>query len=521
MTTAVVIGAGHNGLAAAFYLAKAGLKPLVLEARAEVGGGALTAQIHPGFRGPVLSHEVLLHGDVLRDMELARHGLQLLTPGARLCALSPGGPPLVFHDDREASVASIRRIDPVAGESYGRYMQAVDAVAGVLATILQTPPPHIDSPGAGDLWNLLKTGRRFRALGRRDGFRLLRWLPMPLADLVGEWFANDLLQAALAGPGVSGTRLGPRSAGSALVMLLREAHRQLAGGAALHVRGGPGALARAMAAAAVEAGAEIRTGTPVRRILVRDERVAGIVTGDAEIRADVIVSAIDPRSTFLGLVDPMDLSPDFAAKVRNYRASGTVAKINLALSALPTFAGVADTRTLSGRIHVGPDLDYLERAFDHVKYGEMSGAPWLDVSIPSILDPELAPPGAHVASIYVHCAPYALRAGAWDTHRSLLLDTVLRVLDGYAPGIASLVVGAQVLAPPDLERHYGPAGGHVFHGELAPDQLFTMRPLLGYGKYDSPIAGLYLCGGGTHPGGFMTGASGRLAVGEVLRKSRI
>ncbi len=521
MTDVVIIGGGHNGLAAAFYLAKGGRKPLVLEARGEVGGGAITSEIHPGFRCPTLSHEVLLHAQVVRDMDLARHGLDLLTPSAQVCAVALNGPPLVLHDDPAASAASIREVDAADADAYGRYRKAIDRIASVLATVLESPPPDIDGPAAGDLWNLLKAGRRFRALGKRDGYRLLRWLPMPVADLVDDWFTNDLLRATIAAPGVSGTMLGPRSAGSSLVMLLREAHRQLSGRVSMRVRGGPGALTRAMAAAATAAGAEIRLATPVDRILVRDERAAGVVAGGREIPARTVVSAIDPKSTFLRLIDPMDLAPDFSAKIRHYRAVGTLAKINLALSALPAFRGVTRSDALSGRIHIGPDLDYLERAFDHVKYGEMSSAPWLDLTVPSILDPQLAPAGAHVASVYVHCAPYTLRGADWQTCRPTLLASALNVLEAYAPGVNALVVDAQVLTPLDLERDYGFAGGHAFHGELAPDQLFTMRPLLGHGKYDSPIRDLYLCSGGTHPGGFLTGAGGRLAAVEIVRRSRI
>jgi phytoene dehydrogenase-like protein len=521
MSDVVIIGGGHNGLTAAFYLARAGLRPLVLEARDEVGGGAITSEIHPGFLCPALSHEVLLHARVVRDMDLGRHGLEFLTPPAQVCALSPGGPPLVLQDDPAASASSIRGRRAADADPYLRYREAIDRVASVLATALESPPPSIDRPAAGDVWNLLKAGRRFRALGTRDGYRLLRWLPMPVADLVGEWFGDDLLRATIAAPGVSGTMLGPRSAGSALVMLLREAHRQLAGRPAMRVKGGPGALTRAMAAAATAAGAEIRTAAPVERIVVRNEHVAGVVAAGNEIAARDVVSAIDPKSTFLRLIDPMDLAPDFAAKMRNYRSSGTLGKINLALAGLPSFRGVADSSTLSGRIHIGPDVDYLERAFDHVKYGELSSAPWLDVTIPSILDPQLAPEGAHVASVYVHYAPYAWRGQDPEAARPALLATGLGVLEDYAPGITALVVHAQALTPHDLERGHGFAGGHPFHGELAPDQLFTMRPLLGYAGYDSPIGGLYLCSAGTHPGGFATGGSGRIAARAILRRPRI
>jgi phytoene dehydrogenase-like protein len=392
-------------------------------------------------------------------------------------------------------------------------------VTGVLASLLTVPPPRIDRPGARDVWHLLGTGRKFRALGRRDGYRLLRWGPMPVADLMGEWFETDLLSAALAAPGISGTMLGPRSAGSGLVLLMQEAHRQLAGGA-WRVRGGPGALTMAMADAARAAGAEIRTGATVEGILTRDERVTGVVAGGVELAAVGVFSAVDPKTTFLRLVDPMALSPEFVTQIRNYRASGTLTKINLALAALPRFSGAADAQSLTGRIHIGPGMNYLERAFDHAKYGEASADPWLDVTIPSLLEPQLAPAGAHVMSIYVHYTPAVLRGSDWDAASGPLLRTVLATLERFAPGIGALVVASQVITPHDLERDYGFFGGHIFHGELALDQLFTMRPLLGYGRYDSPIRGLHLCGAGTHPGGFMTGASGRHAARMFLTSTQ-
>jgi phytoene dehydrogenase-like protein len=516
---AIIIGGGHNGLVAAFYLAKGGLKPIVLERRGEIGGGAMTGEIHPGFHCPTLSHEVLLHDRIAHDMDLARHGLDRLTPAARVCAPSTQGEPLVLYDEVEQSVESLRRASAKDAEAYRAFQAAIERVASVLAATFESAPPDIDDPGAGDLWNLLKAGRRFRSLGRRDGYRLLRWIPMPVADLVHEWFEADRLRATIAAPALSGTMLGPRSAGSALLLLMREAHRQLAGRTAWRVRGGPGALTRALAAAARAAGAEIRTGTAVERIVLRDGRVEGVVAGGQEIRAEKVVSSADPKTTFLRLIDPADLTPDFAEKMRHYRAAGTLAKVNLALSALPDFG--ASVAALSGRIHIGPELDYLERAFDHAKYGELSAEPWLDVSIPSILDPGMAPAGAHVASIYVHYAPYRLRQGDWARSRDVLLGATMGVLERHAPGIGKQVVAAQVLTPADLEAEGGLAGGHIFHGELALDQLFTMRPLLGFARYASPIGGLYLCGAGTHPGGFMTGASGRLAARAVLGARQI
>ncbi|HLG59977.1 MAG TPA: NAD(P)/FAD-dependent oxidoreductase [Vicinamibacterales bacterium] len=520
MSDVVIIGGGHNGLVAAFYLAKAGLKPLVLERSEQVGGGAITTELHPGFRCPTLSHEVLLHEHIAREMDLHRHGVTFFEPPARVCAISPDGAPLVLWADEARTVEAMKTRSPRDADAYPRFREAIGRVASVLATTFSSPPPSIDDPSAGDIWRLLKAGRAFRALGRRDEFRLLRWLPMPVADLAHEWFESDLLRAAIAGPGVSGTMLGPRSAGSALVMLLREAHRRLAGHQNVRVRGGPGALTRALAAAAVNAGAEIRTGVHVERIVVTDERITGVLAGGREIHAETVISCADPKTTFLDLLDPVDLAPDFLMKIRNYRAAGTISKVNLALSALPSFRGVTDESMVSGRIHIGPDLDYLEKAFDHVKYGELSAAPWLDITIPSVLDPELAPAGAHVASVYVHYTPYSLRHTDWRSSKDALLARVLDTLETCAPGLRATVLAAGVITPADLQADYGFSGGHIFHGELALDQLYAMRPLLGFGKYETPIRGLHLCGGGTHPGGLMTGASGRLAARHVLRSRR-
>ena len=518
MKRVVVIGAGHNGLVAAFYLAKAGYKPLVLEARDEIGGGAITSELHPGFHVPRLSHHVLFWEEIAREMNLARHGVEFFSPAAKVFAPRGDGQAIVLYPDARRSAESLRVLSAKDADAYPRYREAIARVTTVLASLFSAPPPDIDRPTARDLWNLLGTGRAFRALGRRDGYRLLRWGPMPVADLMDEWFDSDLLAAALAAPGLSGTMFGPRSAGSALVLLMHEAHRQLAGGVRL-VRGGPGALTRALAAAAREAGAELRIGARVERIVTRDERVAAVVVDGTEIPADMVVSAIDPRTTFLRLIDPADLSPDFAMQVRNYRARGTVSKVNLALSALPAFTGASSAEALSGRIHVGPTLDYLERAFDHAKYGEMSEHPWLDITIPSIADPSLAPAGAHVMSIYVHYTPHALRGTSWTDTRKQLQETVLRTLEQYSPGITPLVVAAELLTPHELEHAFGFSGGDVFHGELALDQLFTMRPLLGHGRYGSPIDGLHLCGAGTHPGGFLSGASGRHAA-QLLTRNR-
>ncbi len=515
---AIVIGAGHNGLTTAFYLAKAGVKTIVLEARDEIGGGAVTGEIHPGFRCPTLTHEVLLQQRVVQDMDLGRHGLELLKPAAGVCSLSPAGP-LVLDDNPQRARENIGALSPRDAEAYPEFRAALARNASVLASAFEHAPPRIDRPDAADLWNLLKSARAFRALGKRGGHRLLRWGPMPVADLMREWFDHELLRATIAAPALTGTMLGPRSAGSSLVLMMREAHRLLAGGAELRAKGGPGAVTWALSSAARAAGAELRASSPVSEIVVRDNTVRGVVAGGETLQADVVVSSADPKTTYLDLIEPSALSPDFAGKIQHYRAAGTIAKVNLALASLPGFG--CPREALTGRILVAHDLDYLERAFDHAKYGEFSAQPWLDVTIPSLVDDSLAPADAHVASIYVHYAPRRLRAEWNGSSRDALLAAVLNVLEGFAPGIRGAVLAAQVITPEDLENVYHLSGGHIFHGELALDQLFTMRPLLGHARYSTPIRGLYLCGGGTHPGGFLTGGSGRLAARFAANASEI
>jgi phytoene dehydrogenase-like protein len=374
----------------------------------------------------------------------------------------------------------------------------------------------------GELWDLLKTGRRFRALGKQDAFRLLRWMPMPAADLVGESFASDLLQASIAARGIFGVSQGPWSAGTGAALLLNAAFDPAPGGSSVQVKGGPGAVTQAMAEAARHAGAEIRTNAGVSRVLVHDGRAVGVALEDGkELRAAAVISNADPRRTLLGLVDPIELDPSFLTRMRNYRSRGTAAKINVALSALPTFTGVANPPDLKGRIQIGHSVDYLERAFDASKYGEISSEPYLDVTFPSLTDPSLAPAGAHVMSVYVQFAPYALANGrTWDDAAPELGRTVLRTLARYAPGIEPLVVHRQVITPVDMERTYGLTGGHGLHGEPSLDQLYTMRPVLGWAQYRTPIKHLYLCGAGTHPGGGVTAGSGFNAAREIARELR-
>ncbi|MFL6279627.1 MAG: phytoene desaturase family protein [Vicinamibacterales bacterium] len=520
MSRVVIVGAGHNGLTTAFYLARAGLNPLVLERRSIVGGAAATEEIAPGFRCPSLAHTIgPLRPSIVRDMRLEQRGVEFVRPDPRLVALSTDRTPLVFSSDERRTAAAIRAFSSRDADRYGEFCGVLSRMAHFLGPLLTTIPLSIDSPDRGDIWELLKIGRRFRALGKKDGFRLLRWGPMAAADLVREWFDTDLLQATIAARGIFGASQGPRSAGSAALLLLNAAIDPVPGGSSVMVKGGPGALTAAMADAAREAGAEIRLNAGVKRIVSNNGRVSGVLLEDArEIAARAVVSNADPKRTLLDLVDPIDLDPEFLTRIRNYRCRGSVAKINLALSSLPAFTGIASHGDLRGRLHIGPSLDYLERAYDASKYGEISAQPFLDVAIPTLIDPSLAPSGKHVLSISMQFAPYSLRRGRdWESARAELLSTVIETLDRHAPGINGLVEQAQVLTPLDLEGTYGLTGGHIYHGEPALDQLFTMRPVLGCARYRTPIAGLFLCGSGTHPGGGITGGPGQNAAREILK----
>ena len=363
----------------------------------------------------------------------------------------------------------------------------------------------------------MRTLHAFRALPKPDQWRLLRWGPMAVADLVSESVESELLRATLAADGIFGAMLGPWSAGSGLQLLLAAANRSLAWPGGDVVQGGPVAFARALTKAAARFGVEIRTGVAVARVEVDNDRVTGVTLEDGErIESRAVVSGVDPKRTFLALCDADHLPPEFLWRLKNYRSRGTLAKVNLALSALPDFTG-ATREMLAGRVRLAPDLDYLERAFDHAKYGRFSTHPWIEFTIPSLTDPTLAPPGAHVLSAYAQFAPYHLRDTDWERAREGLGDTVVSTLEQYAPALKPRIVAREILTPLDLERRWGLTGGQIFHGELSLDQFFTMRPLLGFGQYRTPIRGLFLCSSGSHPGTGLTGGSGINAARVIAR----
>ncbi len=526
MNRAVIIGAGHNGLVAAFYLAKAGYRPIVLERREQVGGAAVTSEIHPGFRVPTLAHTFgPLRPDVAADLRLVRRGLEVIAPAVTSFSPREDGRALLLSRDPMHTARHLARFSSRDAAQFPAFHRAVAQGASLLADLAREVPPSLDRPGASELWHLLKTGRRFRGLGRTDAYRLLRMAPMPVADLTEDWFETDILRAAIATRGVLGTNLGPRSAGTVATLLLDAAHDPAAPGAPSFVRGGMGRLTEVLASAAAEAGAEIRTGVDVTRIEVDDTGVRGVLLSSAEqIATNLVISNADPKRTLLGMVDPVRLEPGFLLRVRNIRARGTMAKVNLALAGLPSFTAVRDLpqdvappQALAGRILIAPGIDYLEQAFDVSKYGGTPVRPLLECVIPTMTDPALAPAGRHVMSVYVQYAPFDLRGGDWNSAREGLQQTVIDMLTEHAPGLPSLVLAAQTITPADLEAAYGFTGGHIHHGELALDQLYVMRPLLGWAQHRTPIAGLYLCGAGTHPGGGISGANGANAARVVIR----
>lgn len=517
----VIIGGGHNGLVTAFYLARAGYKPLVLERNAQVGGAAVTDEFHPGFRCSTLAHTAgPIRPEILRDMQLEKHGLKWIMPEVCVTALSPDGRALSLYQDAKKSAEQISAFSQKDAAKYLEFQQSLAKISKVIGEALATTPPDIDHPSRGDLWSMLQTGRGIRKLGKKDMFRLLRWGPMAVADLAAEYFETELLRAVIAARGVFGTFLGPWSAGSALVLLIRAAGDPHPAGSAAFAAGGMGAVTQAMASAAEAAGAEIRTGVEVIEIRVEDGTATGVLlsTGE-EISARAVISNADPKRTLLKLTDPTQLSPDFVQKLQHYRGNGTVAKVNLALSGLPKFTALknGDEAALRGRIHIGNEIDYLERAFDESKYGNFSRQPYLEATIPSLTDPTLAAEGKHVMSIYMQYAPYKLK-GDWEEQRKALGQTVVQTLTQYAPNLPELILTHQILTPHDLEEKYGLTGGQIFHGELALDQFFTMRPLLDWARYRTPIQNLYLCGSGTHPGAGLTGGSGANAAREILKE---
>ncbi len=506
----IVVGGGHNGLTCAAYLARGGRSVLVLEAAVQVGGAAVTREFAPGFRVSACAHLLQAPATVLKELRLSAHGLKL-APGALPTLALADGAHLLLDEPAAWPADSVRD----AG-AYGAYRARLARLATALRPLLSVPPPRLVTPSWSERATLGGLALRLRALGRRDLRELLRIGGMCVQDLLDEHFDSAALKGALAFDAVLGTNFGPRSPGTVFTLLYRLAAS--GGGALAQPLGGLGALSEALAGAARAAGAEIRTAAAVRRILVREDRAVGVVLESGEeLAAGCVISSADPKTTFLGLLGTEHLDTGFVRRIAHLRTRGLAAKVHLALDGLPQFTGVAPA-ALAGRLLVAPSAEYLERAFNHAKYREYSAAPMLEITVPTLADPALAPPGGHVLSVIAQYAPYDL-AGGWEAGRQRFTDLVIDTLEHFAPGLRARVRGAQLLAPPDIEREFRISGGHWHHAELALDQFFMLRPAPGASAYRAPVGGLFLCGAGCHPGGGVLGLAGRNAARQVLKEA--
>jgi len=519
---AIIVGGGHNGLVAAAYLARAGRRVVVLEARELVGGCAVTEEVWPGYRVSTASYLAsLLQEKVVRELELHRFGYIVDAKDPAFFSPFPDGRHFFMWQNRARTLAEIAKFSARDAEMYPKYEDHLERLAQVAEWLLLTTPPNFPPSGMGDFADYLKLAGRLRGLAKREIVGLVKIATQSVAEFLDEWFESEQLKVTLATDGVIGANGGPRSPGTAYILL----HHCMGGvggqrGLWGFVRGGMGAISNAIADSAHSKGAEIRTNATVSKILIRRGRAEGVVlaTGE-EIRAKIVASNLDPKKTFLDLLDPSDLPPDFVDGIRKFRIEGTSLKMNLALNGLPEFRAFPGAPGPQHRatMHICPSMDYLERAWDDAKYGQPSQSPLLEMTIPTMYDPTLAPEGHHIMGIFLQYAPYTLRDSNWDRERTRYTERVLDVIEQYCPNIRSVIVERQTLTPLDLERHFHLTGGNIFHGEMSLDQMFVMRPVAGWARYRTPIKGLYLCGSGAHPGGGVMGAAGHNAAREILR----
>ncbi|HEX6155734.1 MAG TPA: NAD(P)/FAD-dependent oxidoreductase [Burkholderiales bacterium] len=520
---AIIIGGGHNGLVCAAYLARAGRKVLVLERRERVGGAAMTEEVFPGFRFSVFSYVVsLLRPEIIRDLELPKHGLHILPLESTITPLD-NGDYLGQWNDHDQNRRELARHSLRDAEAYDEFGLMLHQMARAIKPLLGMAPPDPTSLSVANLSGMAELARHFRGLGDKRFHMLHKLLTMSSAEFLDEWFENEALKATKSASGIIGTMLGPRSPGTAYV-LLHHYMGELDGvfRAWGFAKGGNGSVSAAIAAAAQAAGAEIRCNAPVANVLVSRGRAKGVVLeGGEEIRAKLVVSGADPRRTFLQLVGEKHLPDEFVESIRRFRFRGSSAKVNLALGELPDFTCLPADRingrlALRGAFSISPSVAYLERAYDDAKYGEISRRPYMDIVIPSMLDPTMAPPGKHVMSIFVQYAPYHVNGGWTDARREALGDAVVDTLAQYAPNLKGAILHRQVVTPADIERIVGLTEGNIFQGELSLQQMFFLRPVPAWARYRTPLAGLYQCGAGTHPGGGVMGASGRNAARAIL-----
>ena len=520
---AVVIGAGHNGLIAACYLARAGKKVCVLERRDVVGGAAITSEPFPGYRFSQFSYVVsLLRPEIIRDLELPRHGLKILPLPSAVTPLD-NGDYLAGWDDHDLTRREIYRHSPRDAEASDEYGRVMARAAKAIKPVIGLVPPDPSSLSWRDLQGLLKLGQYGRSLGEKQLYQISKLLTQSAGDLLDEWFEFDPLKGTKSASGIIGTFLGPRSPGTAYV-LLHHYMGEIDGAfrAWGFCKNGNGGVTQAIASSARALGVEIRTSAAVERVIVRGGRATGVAlqNGD-ELRAKVVVSAADPKRSFLKFVEPEHLPGEFVEAIRNFRVRGSSGKVNIALSELPQFTCLPFEGPLHrGAISISPSMDYIERAYDEAKYGQFSRNPYIDMIIPSMIDRDMAPPGQHVMSCFVQYAPYDLEGGWNDAQRDAFGETVISTIEKYAPNIRRAIVGKQVLSPADIEAVAGITGGNIFHGELLLHQLFFLRPAPQWADFRTPLPGYYFGASGAHPGGGVMGAAGKMAAQEVLKDWR-
>jgi phytoene dehydrogenase-like protein len=530
---AIVIGGGHNGLTVAAYLARAGRKVLVLERRQVLGGAAATEEIFPGFQVNTGSGDAgLFLPEIVAELNLEQHGLEFIDSPAIVHALQPDGNTLTLWRDLRQSMTEIARFSQADAEKFPAFAELVCRLAKILRAVQTLTPPTLPDYRLAELFAWAPVALKLKRLGERDMLEFLRVLPMPVEEFLDGWFESTALKGALGAAGVTGSMSGPLAPGTAL-MLIYNAIGAPEGAvrASRFVRGGTGILSAALASAARALGTEIRTGTAVAKIVIKDDRATGVILEDGtEIEAKAVVSSANPGHTFFDMAGPSQLEIDFIREVKNIKYRGSTARVNLALSDLPRFAGAANgsaheqahpstspKASLSGHILICPDLRYLERAYDEAKYGRLAKNFSLDIIMPTIADPSLAPEGQHVMSIDVRYAPYHLRNASWDEASEQLGERAIDLLANYAPNIKDIILHRQVLTPLDYEHEYGLPEGSIYHGQMGLDQLLIMRPVGGYARYRTPVENLFLCGAGTHPGGGVTGAPGYNAVRAILK----
>jgi phytoene dehydrogenase-like protein len=516
---AIVVGGGHNGLVNAAYLAKAGLRTLILERRHLVGGAAITEELVPGFHFTTFSYAIsLLRPDIIQDLHLVRHGYLPLHMATSF-APSDDGSHLLFGKDRNANINELARHSRHDADALDQYEHDITQVVMAMKPLFDAAPPNLFSGSPEDALALADLATHLKGLPKRVLHNTVRLLTGSAADFLDDYFENDLLKGLFSSSGIIGSKVGPRSQGSGLVLLFHHMGEQdgVFGRWGFH-KGGNGGFTQVLARAAQAFGAEIVLDAAVDHVITTNGRTTGVALADGtELHAPVVVSSLDPRRTFLELVEPRELPTDLVESITRYKFQGTSSKVNFALDDLPRFPGLGDrTDQYRGFTNIAPSMDYLERAFDDAKYGWYSERPYIDACIQSTIDPDMAPPGKHVMSCFVHYTPYQLKGGDWDTERGHMADNVQAVLESMFPGFGDLVIHREVVTPLDIERVVGLSEGNIFQGELFSPQMYFFRPAPGWNQYRTPIDGYYQCGSGTHPGGCVTGGPGRLAAQQIL-----